>query len=180
MRGVNSVTLLGNLGQDPEMRYTASGSAVANISVATSEKWKDKQTGEDVVKTEWHKVVFFGKLAEIVGQYLKKGSSIYLEGKLQTRKWQDSNNQDRYTTEIVANEMQMLGKSDGQSQGQFQGQGQGAPAAPRASNRTASGQAPQQQQQQQQKSSYQQNQNNQPPAQNQAAGFDSFSSDIPF
>jgi single-strand DNA-binding protein len=113
MKGINKVIILGNLGQDPEVRYTASGSAVTNISIATSEKWKDKNTGQDVIKTEWHKIVFFGKLAEIAGEYLKKGSQVYIEGKLQTRKWQDQQNQDRYSTEIVANEMQMLGsKSD--------------------------------------------------------------------
>jgi single-strand DNA-binding protein len=108
-RGVNKVILVGNLGKDPEMKYTASGAAIANITVATSESWNDKQTGEKQEKTEWHRVVFFRRLAEIVGEYLRKGSQVYIEGKLQTRKWQDQNGQDRYTTEIVANEMQMLG-----------------------------------------------------------------------
>lgn len=108
-RGVNKVILVGNLGQDPEVRYTANGAAVANITVATSEQWTDKQSGQKQEKTEWHRVVLFGRLGEIAGEYLRKGSQVYLEGKLQTRKWQDQNGQDRYTTEIVANEMQMLG-----------------------------------------------------------------------
>ncbi|GMR20248.1 MAG: single-stranded DNA-binding protein [Gammaproteobacteria bacterium] len=112
-RGVNKVILVGNLGRDPEIRYAASGSAIANVNIATSETWKDKNTGEKQEKTEWHRVVFFGRLAEIVGEYLKKGSQIYVEGRLQTRKWQDKEGQDRYTTEIVANEMQMLGSRAG-------------------------------------------------------------------
>ncbi len=116
-RGVNKVILVGNLGKDPEMKYTASGAAIANITVATSESWNDKQTGEKVEKTEWHRVVFFRRLAEIVGEYLRKGSQVYIEGKLQTRKWQDQNGQDRYTTEIVANEMQMLGARGGEGGG---------------------------------------------------------------
>lgn len=108
-RGVNKVILVGNLGKDPDMKYTASGAAIANITVATSESWNDKQTGEKVEKTEWHRVVFFRRLAEIAGEYLRKGSQVYIEGKLQTRKWQDQNGQDRWTTEIVGDEMQMLG-----------------------------------------------------------------------
>jgi len=118
MKGVNKVIIVGNLGQDPEVRYTKSGSAVTNISVATSEKWKDKNTGEDVVKTEWHRIIFFSRLAEIAGEYLRKGSQVYIEGKLQTRKWQDQNNQDRYTTEIVANVLQMLGSNQASNQSQ--------------------------------------------------------------
>ncbi len=112
-RGVNKVILVGNLGADPEVRYMPNGGAVANITVATTESWKDKQSGENQEKTEWHRVVFFARLAEIVGEYLKKGSQIYVEGRLQTRKWQDKSGQDRYTTEIVANEMQMLGSKGG-------------------------------------------------------------------
>lgn len=112
-RGVNKVILVGNLGQDPEVRYTANGAAVANITVATSEQWTDRQSGQKQEKTEWHRVVLFGRLGEIAGEYLRKGSQVYLEGKLQTRKWQDQNGQDRYTTEIVANEMQMLGGRGG-------------------------------------------------------------------
>ncbi|MDB2451376.1 single-stranded DNA-binding protein [Gammaproteobacteria bacterium] len=108
-RGVNKVILVGNLGQKPEMRYTATQSAVANISIATTESWKDKESGEMRDKTEWHRVVYFGKLAEIVEKYLDKGSSVYIEGKLQTRKWQDKSGADRWTTEIVGSELTMLG-----------------------------------------------------------------------
>jgi single-strand DNA-binding protein len=107
-RGINKVILIGNLGKDPDVRYTAGGSAVANITVATSESWKDKQTGEKKEQTEWHRVVLFGKLGEIAGEYLKKGAKVYIEGRLQTRKWQGQDGQDRYTTEIVASDMQML------------------------------------------------------------------------
>lgn len=114
MRGINKVILVGNLGQDPETKYLPSGSAVTNLRIATNESWKDKDTGEKKEKTEWHSVSMFGKLAEIAGQYLRKGSQVYIEGKLQTRKWQDKNGNDRYTTEIVANEMQMLGGKGGQ------------------------------------------------------------------
>ena len=112
-RGVNKVILVGNLGQDPEVKYMPSGQAVCNVSIATSESWNDKNTGEKQERTEWHRVVFFRKLAEIVGEYLRKGSQIYVEGRLQTRKWQDQSGADRYTTEIVANEMQMLGGRGG-------------------------------------------------------------------
>ena len=112
-RGVNKVILVGNLGKDPEVRYSPSGGAVANITLATSESWKDKTSGEKQEKTEWHRIVFFGRLAEIAGEYLKKGAQIYIEGRLQTRKWQDKEGKDRYTTEIVANEMQMLGSREG-------------------------------------------------------------------
>ena len=107
-RGVNKAILIGNLGNDPEVRYTPSGSAVASISLATSETWRDKQSGEVQDRTEWHRVVFFNRLAEIIGEYLHKGSKIYIEGSLRTRKWQDKNGVDRYTTEIIANEMHML------------------------------------------------------------------------
>ena len=124
-RGVNKVILVGNLGRDPEMKYTASGAAIANITVATSESWNDKQSGERVEKTEWHRVVAFQRLAEIMGEYLKKGSQVYIEGKLQTRKWQDQNGQDRYTTEVVANDMQMLGSRGGDAGGQQSGRNEG-------------------------------------------------------
>ena len=107
-RGVNKVILVGNLGQEPETRYMPNGGAVTNISIATSETWKDKSSGQMQERTEWHRVVFFNKLAEIAGEYLKKGSKVYVEGALRTRKWQDQSGSDRYTTEIVANEMQML------------------------------------------------------------------------
>jgi single-strand DNA-binding protein len=109
MRGVNKAILVGTLGKDPEQRYMPNGNAVCNISVATSEQWKDKQTGEKQERTEWHRVSMFGKLAEIAGEYLRKGSQVYLEGKIQTRKWQDKEGKDRYSTEIVADQMQMLG-----------------------------------------------------------------------
>ena len=108
-RGVNKVTLIGNLGNDPELRSTQSGSAVANITLATSESWRDKVTQETKERVEWHRVIFFGRLAEVVNEYLRKGSQVYVEGRIQTRKWQDKDGNDRYTTEIVANEMQMLG-----------------------------------------------------------------------
>ncbi|MDH3716146.1 MAG: single-stranded DNA-binding protein [Gammaproteobacteria bacterium] len=112
-RGINKVILVGNLGADPEVRYMPSGSAVTNARIATTDSWKDKQTGEQQERTEWHQVVFFNRLAEIAGEYLKKGSQVYVEGRLQTRKWQDKTGNDRYTTEIVANEMQMLGGRGG-------------------------------------------------------------------
>lgn len=108
-RGINKVIIVGNLGADPETRYMPSGSAVTNLRVATSESWKDKQTGEQQERTEWHRVAMFGRLAEIAAEYLRKGSQVYLEGSLRTRKWQDNNGNDRWSTEIVANEMQMLG-----------------------------------------------------------------------
>jgi single-strand DNA-binding protein len=115
-RGINKVILVGHLGQDPEVKYMPSGTAVANISIATTESWKDKGTGEKQEKTEWHRVVFFARLAEVVGEYLRKGSQIYVEGRLQTRKWQDKNGQERQTTEIIAGEMQMLGGRTGNSE----------------------------------------------------------------
>jgi single-strand DNA-binding protein len=112
-RGVNKVIVVGNLGADPDTRYVPSGSAVTNLSIATSESWKDKQTGEQKERTEWHKVAMFGRLAEIAAEYLRKGSQVYIEGKLRTRKWQDKEGKDRWTTEIVADEMQMLGGRSG-------------------------------------------------------------------
>jgi len=121
-RGVNKVIIVGNLGNDPDVRYTADGKAISTISVATTESWKDKNTGEQQDRTEWHRIVFFNRLAEIVAEYLKKGSHVYVDGKLQTRKWQDDNGQDRYTTEIVANEMQMLGGRNDQAGAQQQPQ----------------------------------------------------------
>jgi single-strand DNA-binding protein len=108
-RGINKVIIVGHLGEDPSVKYMPSGSAVANVSIATTESWKDKTSGEKQDRTEWHRVVFYARLAEIVGEYLRKGSQIYVEGRLQTRKWQDKSGQDRYTTEIIAGEMQMLG-----------------------------------------------------------------------
>jgi single-strand DNA-binding protein len=136
-RGINKVILIGNVGQDPESKYMPSGNAVTNLSVATSESWKDKQTGQQQERTEWHRVVFFNRLAEIAGEYLRKGSKVYIEGSLRTRKWQDKNGQDRYTTEIVANEMQMLDSRGG---------GMGAPMD-QGGGYGMQQQAPQQQQQ---------------------------------
>ena len=145
MAGVNKVILLGNLGQDPEVRFMPSGGAVANLTVATSESWKDKQTGEQKEKTEWHKVAIFGRLAEIAGEYLKKGSKVYLEGSSQTRKWQNQQGQDQYTTEIVVQGfngvMQML---DGKPQGQ---QAQAPVFQPQQAPQNYSNQTPAQQNQ---------------------------------
>jgi single-strand DNA-binding protein len=149
-RGVNKVILVGNLGNDPETRYTQAGAAITNVSVATSETWKDKQTGQPQERTEWHRVVFFNRLGEIAGEYLRKGSKIYVEGSLRTRKWQDKEGMDRYTTEIVGNEMQML-DSRGAGQGAGQGGGHAAPdaygqnaprSAPAAAPRAPAGGAP--------------------------------------
>jgi single-strand DNA-binding protein len=132
-RGINKVILVGNLGADPETRYMPSGSAVTNLSIATSESWKDKQTGEQKDRTEWHKVAMFNRLAEISAEYLRKGSQVYIEGKLRTRKWQDKSGQDRWTTEIIADEMQMLGGRGGSGGGaapMSSGQDSGPPGAP--------------------------------------------------
>jgi single-strand DNA-binding protein len=134
--GVNKVILVGNLGADPEVRYTPNGSAVANIRIATSEAWKDKNTGEPQERTEWHRVALFGRLGEIAGQYLRKGSKVYIEGKLRTRKWQDQQGQDRWSTEIIADQMQMLdSRGAGGGQGQGAGQGPNYGTAPQPQNR---------------------------------------------
>ncbi|HWL72331.1 MAG TPA: single-stranded DNA-binding protein [Burkholderiaceae bacterium] len=117
MASVNKVILIGNLGRDPETRYTADGAAVTNITIATSDRWKDKASGEMKEATEWHKIAFFGRLAEIAGEYLKKGRPVYVEGRLRTRKWQDKDGQDRYTTEVIADNMQMLGSREGMGGG---------------------------------------------------------------
>ncbi|WZL14780.1 single-stranded DNA-binding protein [Vibrio phage vB_VpaM_XM1] len=161
-RGINKAILVGNLGQDPDVRYMPNGSAVANITIATSDSWRDKATGEQREKTEWHRVVLFGKLAEVAGQYLKKGSQVYIEGQLQTRKWQDQSGQDRCSTEVIVQVfngvMQMLG---GRPQGQNPHQGGwGQP------------QQPQQSQQRQQMQQQPQQQYNEPPM--------DFDDDIPF
>jgi single-strand DNA-binding protein len=162
-RGVNKVILVGNLGNDPETRYTQAGAAITNISVATSETWKDKQTGQPQERTEWHRVVFFNRLAEIAGEYLRKGSKVYVEGSLRTRKWQDQSGQDRYSTEVVASEMQMLdsrgaGQGAGQGGGGFQGGGDYNQAPPQAAPAAAGA-----------------------PAQAQGGGsFENFDDDIPF
>lgn len=131
-RGINKVILVGNLGKDPETRYMPSGGAVTNVTIATSESWTDKATNEKKEKTEWHNVVFFNKLGEIAGQYLKKGSQVYVEGSLRTRKWQDKEGHDRYTTEIVASDMQMLGGKPGGGTGSMN-EGTSGGYAPRSS-----------------------------------------------
>lgn len=153
MKGINKVILVGNLGKDPDIRYSASGAAIANLAVATTESWKDRQTGEKQEKTEWHRVAMFGKLAEIAGEYLRKGQQVYIEGRLQTRKWQGQDGQDRYTTEIVASDMQMLGGRGGGGSADFNqdtGYGQSAPAQQQGGGAPAGG------------------------------GFDDFDDDIPF
>jgi single-strand DNA-binding protein len=171
-RGVNKVILIGNLGNDPEIRYMPNGGAVASITIATSESWRDKQSGEQREKTEWHRVSLFGKLAEVAGEYLRKGSQVYIEGQLQTRKWQDQQGQDRYTTEVVVQGfngvMQMLG---GKAQGQ--GAQQQAPAQQQQGGWGQPQQPAQQRQpQQQQRTQNQQPQYNEPPM--------DFDDDIPF
>lgn len=168
-RGVNRAIILGNLGNDPEIRSLPNGGSVANLSIATSEEWNDKQTGQKQEKTEWHRVVIFGKLADIVGQYLRKGSKVYLEGKLQTRKWQDQQGQDKYTTEIVVDgftgQLQMLGDGVGQVQ-----------QAPQQRPQQPARQA---QQAAQPQGGYQQAPQQQSPQQSKE-GFDAFDSDVPF
>ena len=132
-RGVNKVILIGNLGKDPQQRAMPSGKAVVNFSVATTEQWRDKQTGENKEATEWHNVVMFDRLAEIAAEYLRKGSQVYIEGKIRTRKWQDKEGHDRYTTEIIANEMSMLGSRGGGGGGE---RSSGAPASDRSRERS--------------------------------------------
>ncbi len=161
MASVNKVILIGNLGKDPEVRYTPNGSAIATVTLATSRQWKNKESGERQEETEWHRVVFFDRLAEIAGEYLKKGKSIYVEGRLKTRKWQDKEGQDRYTTEIVANEMTMLGSKDG---GGGAGDDAGAGQAP--ARREASAPAPRPAPSK--------------PAAKSSTGFDDMDDDIPF
>ncbi|MFV4846214.1 single-stranded DNA-binding protein [Edwardsiella tarda] len=154
-RGVNKVILIGNLGQDPEVRYMPNGGAVANLTLATSESWRDKQTGEQKERTEWHRVALYGKLAEIAGEYLRKGSQVYVEGQLRTRKWQDQSGQDRYTTEVVVDingSMQMLGgrQGGGAPMGNQGNQGQqgswGQPQQPQGAAFSGGQSAPRQQQ----------------------------------
>lgn len=169
-RGVNKVILIGNLGQEPETRYMPSGGAVTNLSLATSETWKDKQTGENQERTEWHRVVFFNRLAEIAGEYLKKGSKVYIEGSLRTRKWQDKDGQDKYSTEIVASEMQML---DGRGESGGQSSGANYNNAPPRNDQRNSNQAPPQGQ-----SSPGHAPQSSAPSHDQ--GMDSFDDDIPF
>lgn len=192
-RGINKVILIGNIGQDPEVKYMPSGGAVTNVSVATSETWKDKNTGQAQERTEWHRVVFFNRLGEIAGEYLRKGSKVYIEGSLRTRKWQAQDGTDRYTTEIVASEMQML---DGRGDNVGGNAGIGAGAAmgafdqtPQYNNGPQGGYNQGQNQGGQNQGGYGQqsnrsfNQGAQQPSQNNAppsGGFDSFDDDIPF
>jgi single-strand DNA-binding protein len=129
MASINKVILIGNLGRDPEVRYTPNGAAVCNVSVATTRNWKDKSSGDKVEETEWHRVVFYDRLAEIAGEYLKKGRPVYVEGRLKTRKWADKDGKENYTTEIVAEQMQLLGGREGGGGGGGSGYGGGAPAA---------------------------------------------------
>ena len=176
-RGVNKVILVGNLGQDPEIRYMQNGKAVANLSMATSEVWKDQQ-GQQQEKTEWHRVIAFDKLAEIIGEYVKKGSKIYCEGKLQTRKWTDQQGVERYSTEIVISEMQMLdSKPQGQQQAQHGGWGQQAPQRQQQQAPVNQQSAPQQQYNYNQPPSAQQGTPEQQPQHN---GQQQWNSDIPF
>ncbi|AGM41558.1 single-strand binding protein [Spiribacter salinus M19-40] len=141
-RGINKVILVGNLGADPEVRYSAAGSAVTNARLATTDQWKDRQTGEQQERTEWHRLVFFSRLAEIAGEYLKKGSKVYVEGRLQTRKWQGQDGQDRYTTEIVVNDMQMLDGAGGGMGGGGASSHAASQSAPEASQEPAPQTAP--------------------------------------
>ena len=188
-RGVNRVHIIGNLGQDPELRYMPNGNAVVNISVATSESWKDKNTGQQQEKTEWHKIVAFSRLAEVIGEYLHKGSNVYIEGKLQTRKWQDQSGQDRYSTEIIANNMQMLdGKQEGGQQQARAAQDNGFSQPPPQAQPSGAGggqAAPQQQPAQQTQASGTGGQQFQQPAQSnvqpaQQSQTQDFEDDIPF
>lgn len=174
MPGINKVIIVGNLGDTPEVKYLNSGDAVTTISVATSETWKDKQTGEKKEKTEWHRIVMFKRLAEVAGEYLRKGSKVYVEGKLQTRKWQDNNGVDRYSTEIVVNKLEMLDSKSHQPAQQNQQQNQPAQqqgSQPQQNQQGAQGQGMSQQQQQQQAG--------QPAKQNTDVGFE-YDDDIPF
>ena len=164
MASVNKVTLIGNLGRDPEVRYAPSGAAICNITIATSRQWKDKTSGERQEETEWHRVVFYDRLAEIAGEYLKKGKSVYIEGRLKTRKWADKEGVEKYTTEIIASEMTMLGGREGQAGGDDGGSGE----APRGSPRSAPSAAPARPAP------------SKPAAAKSATGFDDMDDDIPF
>ena len=182
-RGVNKVILVGNLGNDPEVRFTPNGSAIANLSLATSESWKDRNTGQQQERTEWHRVVIFGKTAEIAQQYLRKGSKVYIEGKLQTRKWQGQDGQDRYTTEVVvdiAGQMQMLDSRQGDMGAPYQ-QPSPQQSAPAYNQQQPAHQPQYSAPQQQPTTTYAQPAPQQPAPQPQpAGGFDDFDDDIPF
>jgi single-strand DNA-binding protein len=163
MASVNKVIIVGNLGRDPEVRYTPSGAAVCNVSVATTRNWKNKESGERQEETEWHRVVFYDRLAEIAGEYLKKGRSVYVEGRLKTRKWQDKEGKDQYTTEVIATDMQMLGSREGGGATDERGSddyGGGAPQRSAPAARPAAGKPA--------------------PSKSSATGFDNMDDDIPF
>jgi single-strand DNA-binding protein len=165
MASVNKVILIGNLGRDPEVRYAPSGSAICNVTLATSRQWKDKTSGERQEETEWHRVVFYDRLAEIAGEYLKKGRPVYVEGRLKTRKWQDKDGVEKYTTEIVADQMQLLGGREGEGEGGYgRGRDEGA-ARPAAARAPASSAAPK---------------GAEPKSSAASTGFDSMDDDIPF
>ena len=155
MASVNKVILIGNLGRDPEVRYATSGSAICNVTIATSRQWKDKTSGERQEETEWHRVVFYDRLAEIAGEYLKKGRPVYVEGRMKTRKWTDKDGVEKYTTEIVADQMQLLGSREGMGDGESRGGGAPARSAPASRPSSA-------------------------PAQKSSTGFDDMDDDIPF
>jgi len=177
-RGVNKVILVGNLGNDPETKYFPSGGATTSISVATSETWKDKQTGQPQERTEWHRVVLFNRLAEIAGEYLRKGSKVFIEGSLRTRKWQGQDGQDRYTTEIVANELQMLdSRGDGQQQHPQQGYHPQQQSHQQRPQQQRQQQRPPQQRQQPMQAAPMNQGGHQPHS---GQGFDNFDDDIPF
>ncbi|MDO8420171.1 MAG: single-stranded DNA-binding protein [Rubrivivax sp.] len=161
MASVNKVILIGNLGKDPEVRYAPSGAAICNVTIATSRQWKDKTSGERQEETEWHRVVFYDRLAEIAGEYLKKGKSVYIEGRLKTRKWTDKEGVDKYTTEIIAQEMTMLGAREGGAGGGGDDMGAAPAARSAAPARSAPAPAPK-------------------PAAKPATGFDDMDDDIPF
>lgn len=163
MASVNKVILIGNLGRDPEVRYTPSGAAVCNVTLATSRQWKDKNSGEKQEETEWHRVVFYDRLAEIAGEYLKKGRPVYVEGRLKTRKWQDKDGVEKYTTEIVAEQMQLLGSREGMGGGDAEAGGY-ARARESGGERSAPAQRPA----------------SKPAAQKSSTGFDDMDDDIPF
>jgi single-strand DNA-binding protein len=163
MASINKVILIGNLGRDPEVRYTPNGNAVCNISLATTRNWKDKTSGDKVEETEWHRVVFYDRLAEIAGEYLKKGKSVYIEGRLKTRKWTDKDGVDKYTTEVIAQEMTMLGGRDSGGGGDDMGEGMGGGGRAPAPRSAPARQAPAPK-----------------PAAKSSTGFDDMDDDIPF
>ncbi|MEN9543226.1 MAG: hypothetical protein RLZZ598_59 [Pseudomonadota bacterium] len=161
MASVNKVILVGNLGRDPEVRYTPNGAAICNVTIATSRNWKDKNSGDKVEETEWHRVVFYDKLAEIAGEYLKKGRSVYVEGRLKTRKWQDKEGKDTYTTEVIADQMQMLGGREGMGGGEGGGHSRGESSGGERPQRAPAPRPA-------------------PAGQKPATGFDDMDDDIPF